>query len=558
MFKTSPHKIILCATTNNLLAGLWRAGQLQGCQTFSNNEVGQAAFTEFLHQYPAAPVYLIADAVEEDYKLESLPHTSGSAKRELIDRKLNQFYRGLAYRTAHFIYREKNKRKDDKFLFVALSNDEFIKNWIEIIQSAQAQLVGVYLLPMLSQVLVRQLKLMAPHILLCEKLSSGLRQTYFHNGRLRMSRLVPSVPAAANQLGYFYLVESEKTRLYLISQRFISPDTPINLVLVSLDGSTKAISQGISQEQNLECTDIDLSQTVKSLNLPAQLVQQMPELLHMQLLAKGNLVDNLAPATQTKEYQTNKVKRAIYITTAILGVFGLAVAGWFFKQGIGYKDVYNQALQDTVIQQHRYDEAAKNFPVAPVSAADLKLAVELEKTIAMYPKSPRRVMQVVSVALEQSPEIQLDRLRWALTNDLNIKDEDKLIALPAANAQGNSSPTPVSDAAKLSELGFINAEISNFNGDYRAALNSVNRFVANLKADKNVATVEVLQAPVNVSSYVGLQGSTSDELSTQKQPALFKIKILLKPTDLIEGVALDKQAPLNQNAGSKPVGNQAQ
>ena len=149
-------------------------------------------------------------------------------------------------------------------------------------------------------------------------------------------------------------------------------------------------------------------------------------------------------------------------------------------------------------------------------------------------------------------------MRWALTNDLNIKDEDKLIALPAANAQGNSSPTPVSDAAKLSELGFINAEISNFNGDYRAALNSVNRFVANLKADKNVATVEVLQAPVNVSSYVGLQGSTSDELSTQKQPALFKIKILLKPTDLIEGVALGKQAPLNQKAGSKSVGNQAQ
>ena len=104
----------------------------------------------------------------------------------------------------------------------------------------------------------------------------------------------------------------------------------------------------------------------------------------------------------------------------------------------------------------------------------------------------------------------------------------------------------------------INAEISNFNGDYRAALNSVNRFVANLKADKNVATVEVLQAPVNVSSYVGLQGSTSDELSTQKQPALFKIKILLKPTDLIEGVALGKQAPLNQKAGSKSVGNQAQ
>ena len=505
MFKASQHKIVLCATANNLLAGVWRNGQLQGNQAFANDDVGYAAFTEFLNQYNTAPIYLIADAVEEDYKLESLPHTSGAAKRELIERKLNQFYRGLAYRTAHFIQREKDKRKDDKYLFVALSNDEFLKNWVALIHAAKAQLVGVYLLPMLSQVLVRQLKLMSPYILLCEKLSSGLRQTYFHNGRLRMSRLVTSVPTAANQLGYFYLVETEKTRLYLISQRFISQDTPINLVLVSIDGSTKAISQGISQEQTLECTDLDLSQIAKSVNLPAHLVQQMPELLHMQLLAKGNLVDNLAPPSQTKEYQFNQVKRAIFIASALIGLIGLLVAGWFFKLGLDNKEAYNQAVQDTVIQEHRYSEAAKNFPATPVNAADLKLAVELDKTIAAYPKSPRRMMLAVSAALELSSEIQLDRLRWAFTNDLNIKDEDNLLALPASNLQSTAST--MDDPAKLIELGYVNAQIANFNGDYRAALNSVNKFVANLKANTQVATVEVLQAPVNVSSYVGLQGS---------------------------------------------------
>ena len=84
MFKASQHKIVLCATANNLLAGVWRNGQLQGNQAFANDDVGYAAFTEFLNQYNTAPIYLIADAVEEDYKLESLPHTSGAAKRELI------------------------------------------------------------------------------------------------------------------------------------------------------------------------------------------------------------------------------------------------------------------------------------------------------------------------------------------------------------------------------------------------------------------------------------------------------------------------------------------
>jgi len=531
MIKGSQNKLVLCATAHNLLAGLWPAGKLQGSQIFVNDDAGHLAFAEFLQQYPATPVYLMADAVEEDYRLESVPHVTGAAKRELIERKLNQFYRGLEYRTAHFIHRDKDKRKDDKFLFVALNNADFLQNWMTVIQSVEAQLVGVYLLPMLSQVLVRQLKLMAPHILLCEKLSSGLRQTYLHNGRLRMSRLVSNVPSAANQLGYFYLVETEKTRLYLISQRFISRETPLHLVLASIDGDTQHICQGISQEQGLECSDVNLSQLAKNLSLSASLVQKMPELLHMQLLASGHLVDNLAPASRIKTYQFGKVKQAINIATVALGVIGLGAAIWVLMQGLDHKAGLNQAMQDTAIQQHRYDEVAKNFPETPISAADLKTAVELDKTIATYPKSPRRVMLVVSAALEQSPEVQLDRLRWVLTNDTNIKDEDKLIALPATNLQAGANPQLAADPTKLNELAFVTAEISGFTGDYRAALNSVHRFVTTLKADKRVAAVEVLQQPVNVSSYVNLQGSTTDEQATQTQPALFKLKVILKAAD---------------------------
>ncbi|MEO6118316.1 MAG: hypothetical protein ABIP37_04515 [Methylotenera sp.] len=537
MFKTSQNKLVLCATAHSLLAGLWHAGNLQGSQVFANDTAGHEAFAEFLQQYPATPVYLMVDAVEEDYRLESVPHTTGAAKRELTLRKLNQFYRGLEYRTAHFINRDKEKRKDDKFLFVALNNADFLQPWVTVIQAVNAQLVGVYLLPMLSQVLVRQLKLMAPHILLCEKLSSGLRQTYLHNGRLRMSRLVSNVPAAANQLGYFYLVETEKTRLYLISQRFISRETPLNLVLASIDGATQQISQGISQEQGIECTDVSLGEFVKTLGLPANLVQKMPELLHMQLLASGHEVDNLAPETLIKQHQFTKLKQNLIIATLAFGIVGLSAAGWVFKQGLDHKATFNQTVQDTIIQQHQYDEVAKNFPVTTISATDLKVAVELDKTITMFPKSPRRVMLVVSAAMEQSPEIQLNRLRWILTNDINVKDDDKFLAIPnntsANNGQTNINAQLASDPTKLSELGFVTAEISGFTGDYRSALDSVNKFVSTLKTDGRVAAVEVLQEPVNVSSYVDLQGSTADVQTTNTQPALFKLKVILKAADTV-------------------------
>lgn len=534
MLKSSQTKLVLCVTVNSLLAGLWRAGKLQGTQTFTNNEAGHQAFSEFLQRHPATPVYLIADSVEEDYRLEGLPHATGNAKHELVTRKLNQYYRDSDYRAAHFINRDKDKRKDDNFLFVALNNDDFLSNWVNVIKEVEAQLVGVYLFSMLSQVLARQLKLMAPHILLCEKLSSGLRQTYLHNGRLRMSRLVANVPAAASQLGYFYLVETEKTRLYLMSQRFITRDTPLNLVLLSADGSTQQISQGISQEQGLECSDVNLSLFAKNLGLSADLILKMPELLQMQLLANGHLVDNLAPKSQTKQFQFAMVKKAIKVATVVFGLLGLFAAAWVFLQGLGYKATLDQALQDTTIQEHRYEEAAKNFPATPISANDLSVAVELDKAISSYPKSPRRMMHVISAALEKSSleRVQLDRLHWALTSDINIKDDDKFIPVTALKEVDNSSANYNLDPSKLSEIAFVTAEISGFAGDYRGALNIVNRFVANIKADTRVATVQVLQEPVNVSSFVDLQGSTMDEQSTQKQPALFKLKVILKPVEM--------------------------
>ena len=529
------NKLVLCATSQSLLAGLWRAGKLQGSQAFNNDAMGHEAFAEFLKQYISTPVYLLVDAVEEDYRLESLPHTTGTAKKELITRKLNQFYRGLQYRTAHFINRQLDKRKDDKYLFVALNNDDFLQAWVNIVQEAKVRLVGIYLLPMLSQVLVKQLKLMAPHLLLCEKLSSGLRQTYFHNGRLRMSRLVPNVPDSANQLGYFYLVETEKTRLYLISQRFITRETPLNLVLASIDGSTQHISKGISQEQGIECADADLSQIAENLNLPTKLIEQMPELLHMHLLASGHVVDNLAPEALTKEYDFSKLKQNINMSALVIGVLGILAAGSMVLLGLNYQTNLKEATQDTILQQRRYDEAAKNFPVTTIRAEALKAAVELDKKISNYPKSPRRMMEVISGALEQVQEVQLDRIHWALTNDFNVKDDDKLISLPAINIP--TGAVFVANPGKLYELAYITAEISGFTGDYRAALSSVQRFVEKLKLDQNVAAVDVLQEPVNVSSFVSLQGSTTDEQTTQTQPALFKLKVILKVPEVSTDIA---------------------
>lgn len=521
-------KLILCVTNTSLTAGLWYGTKLQSYRVFKNQDEDHTAFSDYLVQHANINIYLITDVVEEDYKLESLPHTSGRARSEIVDRKLNQFNRNSVYRTAHFINRSADKRKDDNFLFIALSNADFMQSWMDVIQAVHAPLVGVYLLPMISQVTVRHMKLMAPNILLCERLSSGLRQTYLHNGRLRMSRLVPMEDIKPNQLAYFYLVEIEKTRLYLLSQRLIAGETALQMVLPAFDNSYDEIGKSISQDQGFECKTVNILAYAKNSNILPEVVKAHPELLHMQLLANGHVPDNLAPTSYTKTHNLNKLCRGIYTATALVLVAGCLLAGFYYWQGHQQKNQMHQIIAQTLQQQQQYETVAQNFPSTPIPSTELKTAVEIAHTIKSNYQSPRQMMQVLSVAFEASPEIALNRMRWVLSNQPDIKDED---TTSVAAANGNPAPvtTPIGDPTKLLQIGFINAEIKGFTGDYRAALASVSKLVSHLRENPLVDQVMVLQEPVNVSSLANLQGSTTDEGTTERTPALFKLKLILKP-----------------------------
>jgi hypothetical protein len=177
-------------------------------------------------------------------------------------------------------------------------------------------------------------------------------------------------------------------------------------------------------------------------------------------------------------------------------------------------------------QEQLYEEVARNFPKTPIPGNDLKAAVNLSEKIGELRRTPQRLMQVVSAALDIQQEIQLDRLRWNFTEDVNAKDDDEKGI--KTNVNVNATPVPASPNG-LYEIGFIDGEISNFTGDYRAALESVHALSEQLKQNKAVEQVVILQQPVNTSSLANLQGSTLDQQAQQLPPALFKIKIILKP-----------------------------
>ena len=519
-------KIVLCAFPSRLTAGVWRMGRLATCEVFQNDEQGLNDFRKFLQRHKNTAIFLIADAVEEDYRIETAPHTYGKARTALLERKLGQIYRTTLYRAAQFVGREKSQRRDDIFLLVALSNSESINPWILAMEEQRAPMAGVYLLPMVSQFLLNRLKLRDEHLLLIDGHVSGLRQTYFHNGQLRVSRLAPDVASFDGQHAQLYLNETEKTRLYLLSQRLIAADTKLSLLILVNGESGEEICRRVGQELHMECLALATEKLASRIGVDAQALHQFPELLYMQMVVKGGVPVNLAPASQIRDYLIHRLRGWIgYVAGGLL--FGsLIMAALNVMNKLDLDHQLAQAKSQTADFERRYDDVARNFPATPLPGSDLKVVVEMAQAIAANERTPQRLMQVVSAVLDASPEIGLQRMHWKFTDEVNAKDET------GPQPASHSSPqAPVANSVPggMHEIGFVDGEIRNFSGDYRAALDSVNRLVDRIQKDARVESVSVVQQPVNVSAYSSLQGSTLDAEAQQMPAALFKIKIVLKP-----------------------------
>ena len=143
-------KLLISVSASQVSVAPWRDGRLGACRVITNDEAGLAAFRDFLAQFARLPVHLMVDAVEEDYRFESLPHSFGSDRSEMVNRKLKQHYRNTPYCSARIQGRDNDKRRDDRYLFCALTNPELIAPWLQAIAEHELPVAGVYLLPTVS------------------------------------------------------------------------------------------------------------------------------------------------------------------------------------------------------------------------------------------------------------------------------------------------------------------------------------------------------------------------------------------------------------------------
>ena len=516
-------KLLICVSAQHATAAHWRAGKMTQIEQFPHDEKGLADFREFLAPHSNMPVFLMVDAVEEDYRFETMPHSWGSERVQMVGRKLKQHYRNTPYIGAWLQGREAGKRRDDRYLFSALTNPDIVTDWLRAIGAQELPLAAVYLLPMVSAALLEKLQVRTPNLLVAAQHAGGLRLTFFRDRQFRLSRLTRGDTSKTADPVRLFAGEISNTRLYLHALRTATLDEHLTVLLLDRTDELEEVAATILQDNPaLDCVRVGSAELASRLGMEPRVLAQTPDAMYLQLLGLKAPAGNIAPATATLGYRRYRATRAIYAACAGIGALA---AVWSVANGWQAYRVNTQAAQiaqQVAAQDTQYQQITRQFPPAPTTGDNLKRGVEVAAAIRKSQRDPVGVMSLVSQALQPSPQVVIREFGWRYgLNPMDKGSEGTAAVAPAAAAPGVPPP-------ERRQSAFIAGEIRPFRGDYRAAIDTITGLAARLRADPSVAEVRTTRMPLNVSPKSVLSGNTLDSRA-ESGTAEFELVIVLKP-----------------------------
>jgi len=512
----SRSKLLIALSVERVTVVHWRARKVIAQLSMQNTEDGLAACRGLLARVKRVPVYILVDAVDEDYRSEVLPHVRGADRREMLARKLRQHYRGTPYCAAGREGRTRNGRRDDRYQFAALTNPDLLAPWVDAIRELELPLAGISLLPMTGARLVARAGLAAPHVLVVAATSGGLRLTYFRDGQFRLSRLARDDAGSNHERPHFYVEEIANTRLYLHALHAAALDEPLGILLLDpLDTDTHVHQAVAAENPGLECVRLGRRELERLLKIRHMDADTTTDVVYLHLLALEPPVHNLAPAAATLVFRRLRLQRSLYrACLAAMAALGL----WAGHAAWQLRDTelsIATAAHERMLYEQQYQAITRSFPAAPASAAALQQAVQAAERLQHEGRTPERAMAIVSRALSEAPGIVLNELKWMAGG--------KAPATGSAMPSGAVPPTAVQD-----ESAIVSGEVRPFAGDYRTAINAIRAFAGELGSDPSVREVRITRLPLNVDPALALSGNTRDS-GEPAGTADFTLLVMLRP-----------------------------
>jgi hypothetical protein len=485
--------LLLFLSAAHLHAQIMVNGKISTQREFSDSPEDLRDFASFM-QAVKSPTYLLVDLVEEDFRHESVPHLFGRSRNALLQRKFEQFYRGTPFCEATLLQRQKTGRRDDDMLFSSLTNPSLITPWLDIMLAQQTPLAGIFSVPQISAPLIKDHP--SQHLLLISwEKYAGLRQTYFSDHRLQISRLTP----IHGDLSFYDTVVKElnRTYQYLKSLSLLPTGQTLDvLIMCHADDHARLQDGRLPDSADMRYNFIELSEIARQLKIDHHFPDSDARQIFLRQLAAKPPKVNYASDDHMHYYALWQLRHRMGWLSAALLLGSALLSSVTVWQG-GY-DADEAASIQTQAQrmQNEAQQITLAFPNTYASASDMKTGVTATRKIALYSHLPEEALLPISATLDRHPQLELDELAW----------------------QTDPDPTAGGTSAHL-HVATLKGRLTGFASDYRAALNYLDDLQRDLTGQGYLVTI--LNKPLDVSP----GGNIADQREVRENGLGFSLKI---------------------------------
>jgi hypothetical protein len=151
----------------------------------------------------------------------------------------------------------------------------------------------------------------------------------------------------------------------------------------------------------------------------------------------------------------------------------------------------------------------------------------LYEQLLQHSPNPTQAIHDISMALNRFPDIRLLQITWGLSSnkDSTLNFVSKFTSEDSQSISSNTETERNNeDTLENYEIVILEAEITNFQGDYRDALSAIEKLQKTLNAFPGAQT-KILSLPVNITPTATLNGHVGNDM--QMPQARFAIKIVL-------------------------------
>lgn len=537
-------KHFLYLTNDKLTALIWRSGAVVERETFSSLDADSPEFSRWLHRHARLPAWLVTDLIEEDFRIDTLPHVGGSDREALIERRLAQLYRASSYRHAIIQGREETGRRDDRVLFHAVTNPDILDPFVNALARAEVPLQGISSSAVLSAALPEALGVFYTHTLLVTIVPDfGLRQTYFRDKQIKFSRLTPIIYDEGKSVGELIAAEASRTWQYLDSLRhFADSDESLEVCIVVHARDRDTIAEAIQAYPLFKYHFLDIVEVAERLKLRPPPSSSHAEEVLVQLFAQKGAENHFAGREQRRFATYRATRFALYAATAAVLALGVGVTGFNLHQAsliareTDRRDLGSRGAQ---AEYQQISNLIRGQMTATASMRDTSLFYRAQANPAT--PAPGSMLRELAQAWADFPALRIDQIAWQVHHDgniapalrtpparpLNVRSDGAQGGAPAAGAAASTAPFALTEAdpplaGTRFEVMVIEGAVTGFSGNYRAANDMVVKLLARLNQDGG-RKAEALQWPVNPAAALTLRGTAGEPDASE---ARFTIRLV--------------------------------